>query len=193
MREDAHWIAQRLAPLDIDLEYDPALSFIPAAVLVALVPREHGLSVLLTRRSDALRSHTGQIALPGGRCEPGETPPATALREAHEEIGLDPGAVRLLGLGDPLHTRSGYLVAPVVGLAAADAVLTANPDEVAEIFETPFAYLMNPENYEVRIMTLPTGEQRSVYVVEHAGRSIWGVTAAILHRLHERLHGARDV
>lgn len=200
MTPDPDWIAQRLIPLaagapadidspppDYDLDFDPALSFSPAAVLIGLAPRADGLSVLLTRRSEQLRRHTGQIALPGGRCEPGETPADTALREAHEEIGLDPAAVRLLGLGDPLHTRTGFLVTPVVGMVAADAAFRANPAEVAEIFETPFAFLMDSAHYAQREMLLPTGEYRQVWVIEHGGRSIWGVTASILQRLHERL------
>lgn len=203
MREDAGWIAQRLIPLtagapanadspppDYDLDFDPALSFSPAAVLIGLAPRADGLSVLLTRRSETLRRHTGQIALPGGRCEPGETPADTALREAQEEIGLDPAAVRLLGLGDPLHTRTGFLVTPVVGFVAAGAALSANPAEVAEIFEAPFAYLMDSANHLQREMQLPTGEHRHVWVIEHGGRSIWGVTASILQRLHDRLEGS---
>ena len=203
MREDADWIAQRLIPLtagapadygapppDYDLDFDPALSFSPAAVLIGLAPRPDGFSVLLTRRSDALRRHTGQIALPGGRCEPGETPADTALREAYEEIGLDPAAVRLLGMGDPLHTRTGFLVMPVVGMVAADSALTANPAEVAEIFETPFGFLMDRANHLQREMRLPTGEHRHVWVIEHGGRSIWGVTASILQRLHDRLERA---
>lgn len=206
MKEDAAWIAQRLIPLsaalpcdarspppDFDLDFDPALSFSPAAVLIGLVAGENGLSLLMTRRSDALRRHTGQIALPGGRCEPGETTADTALREAHEEIGLDPARVRLLGLGDPLHTRTGFLVTPVIGMVEAGAALVANPDEVAEIFETPFAVVMNPDCYQRRMAELPTGERRMVYAVDHDGRSIWGVTANILHQLLLRLDGGADV
>ena len=87
----------------------------PAAVLIALVERDHGLSVILTRRADTLRRHTGQIALPGGRRDPGETPWQTALREAHEEIGLEPGFVSVVGLSTPYRTGTGYLITPVVG------------------------------------------------------------------------------
>ena len=206
MNPDPDWIARRLIPLstarpcdalspppDYDLDFDPALSFSPAAVLIGLVSSQDGLSVLLTRRSDALRRHTGQIALPGGRCEPGETAGDTALREAQEEIGLDPRRVRLLGLGDPLHTRTGFLVTPVIGVVAAGAALVANPDEVAEIFETPFDVLMTPASYQQRYADLPTGERRQVYAVDHGGRSIWGVTATILHQLLQRLGGGVDV
>ncbi len=203
MMQDPDWLARRLIPLDaappaqsqppppeFDLDFDPALSFSPAAVLIGLVPRQGGLSVLLTRRSDALRKHTGQIALPGGRCDAGETPADTALREAHEEIGLDPAAVRLLGLCDPQHTRSGFLVTAVVGMVAAAAALAANPDEVAEIFETPFDFLMDPANHQLRYGDLPTGERRQVYFIDHDGRMIWGVTAGLLRGLYRRLAGA---
>ncbi len=206
MIADPDWIAQRLIPLsaaqpynalspppDFDLDFDPALSFSPAAVLIGLFPGRDGLSVLLTRRSELMRRHTGQIALPGGRCEPGETAADTALREAYEEIGLDPARVRLLGLGDPLHTRTGFLVTPVVGVVAAGEDLVANPEEVAEIFETPFDVLMNPASYQQRYVDLPTGERRQVYAVDHGGRSIWGVTASILHQLLQRLDGGVDV
>ncbi len=206
MNPDPDWIARRLIPLsaaqpydalspppDFDLDFDPALSFSPAAVLIGLIPRTSGLTVLLTRRSEALRRHTGQIALPGGRCEPGETAADTAVREAQEEIALDPARVRLLGLGDPLHTRTGFLVTPVVGIVEAGPALVANPDEVAEIFETPFDHLMAPSSYKQRYADLPTGERRLVYAVEHGGRSIWGVTAAILHQLLLRLDGGADV
>lgn len=202
MNQDPDWIAQRLIAIDaidpappqgpppaFDLDFDPALSFAPAAVLIGLVPRSGGLSVMLTRRSERLRNHTGQIALPGGRCEAGETPAVTALREANEEIGLDPGLVRLLGLCDAVHTRSGFLVTPVVGLVAASASLTANADEVAEIFETPFSFLMDSANHQQRFADLPTGERRQVYAIDHDGRLIWGVTAGILRSLYDRLRG----
>jgi 8-oxo-dGTP pyrophosphatase MutT (NUDIX family) len=206
MSFDPDWIARRLIPVsaaqpadarspppDYDLDFDPALSFSPAAVLIGLLPRVSGLTVLLTRRSDTLRRHTGQIALPGGRCEPGETAADTARREAHEEIGLDPARVRLLGLGDPLHTRTGFLITPVIGVVEPGPALVANADEVAEIFETPFALLTDPASYKQRYADLPTGERRLVYAVEHGGRSIWGVTAAILRQLMLRLDGGADV
>ena len=104
--------------------------------------------MILTRRADTLRNHTGQIALPGGRCDPGETAAQTALREAQEEIGLDPALVTLAGLSTPYRTGSGYLITPVIGFVARAFQLSANPDEVAEIFETPFDFLMDPNNLE---------------------------------------------
>ena len=160
-----------------------------AAVLVALVERAAGLSVILTRRSERLRSHTGQIALPGGRRDPGETAWATALREAHEEIGLDPDFVSLAGLSTPYQTGSGYLITPVVGFVRDGFSLTANADEVAEIFETPFGFLMDPANHEQREGEW-AGRRRRFYAMTHENRMIWGATAGILRALYDRLYGA---
>ncbi len=195
------WIADRLDPLaahpsvDGDRPVDgwewplpepPS----PAAVLIGLVEREQGLSVLLTRRADTLRNHTGQVALPGGRCDDGETPWETALREAQEEIGLDRQFVSLAGLATPYLTRSGYLITPVVGFVAPGFTLNPNPDEVAEIFETPFGFLMDLANHEEREIQLSTGQMRSYYAMTHDKKVIWGVTAGILRSLRLRLYGA---
>lgn len=201
------WLAEHLDPLDdhaveggqrrSDFDLNPEdwsrrdlERLTPAAVLIGLVEREHGLNVLLTRRADTLRSHTGQVALPGGRQDPGERPWQTALREAHEEVGLEPHFVSLVGLSTPYQTGSGYLITPVVGFVRAGFVLTANPGEVADIFETPFGFLMDPANYKEREWELPTGEKRRFYAATHDERYIWGATAGILRALYERLYGA---
>lgn len=200
------WIARHLDPLeerepvdgftrsDFDLNpenFPPSdQPLTPASVLVGLVEREHGLSVILTRRSDNLRRHTGQVAFPGGRRDPGETPWRTALREAEEEIGLNPSFVSLAGLSTPYRTGTGYLITPVVGFVRPGFVLTANPDEVADIFETPFGFLMDPSNYEQHERTLPTGEMRRFYATTYEDRYIWGATAGMLRALYERLYGA---
>lgn len=162
----------------------------PAAVLIGLVEREVGLTVLLTRRADTLRSHTGQVALPGGRQDPGERPWETALREAHEEVGLEPRFVDLVGLSTPYHTGSGYLITPVVGFVRPGFTLQPNPGEVADIFETPLSFLMDPANYEEHEREMPTGEKRRFYAATHEERYIWGATAGILRALYERLYGA---
>jgi len=148
----------------------PALTL--AAVLVCLVERPRGLSVILTRRADTLRRHTGQVAFPGGRCDPGETPWAAALRESEEEIGLPSAKVTLAGLATPYLTVTGYHVTPVVGFAPADVVLKANPDEVADIFETPFAFLMDLANYETREGRTLGGDARRYYAIPWEGRLI---------------------
>ena len=200
------WISSHLDPLDdpavhpgarlaSDFDLNPTMApsetrVTPAAVLVALVEREQGLSVILTRRSDALRKHSGQVAFPGGRADPGETPPITALREAHEEIGLLPELVSLAGLSTPYRTGTGYLVTPVVGFVEPGFTLTANPDEVADIFETPFGFLMNPANHEERFYDLPDGGRRRFYAMSYEDRLIWGATAGMLRALYDRLYGA---
>lgn len=160
----------------------------PAAVLVGLAPRPAGMTVLLTRRADSLKRHTGQFALPGGRCDEGEGPAWTAIREAHEEIGLDPLHVQPLGFSDPFHTRTGFWVTPLVALVAPQAELTANPDEVAEIFEAPLAFLMDPANHQQRSAFM-AGEMRRFFAIDYEGRVIWGITAAVLQRLYVRLYG----
>ena len=161
--------------------------YAPAAVLAGLIPRPEGLSVLLTRRSDALRRHSGQVALPGGRAEPGETPVQTALREAEEEVGLAPRFVRPIGLGDLYRTGTGYAITPVVALITPGFELTPDPGEVAEIFETPFRFLMDPSNHERKTWVDAEGEQRPYYAMPHEGRMIWGVTAGLFRSLYERL------
>ena len=137
-----------------------------------------------------MRSHTGQVALPGGRQDPGERLWETALREAEEEVGLDRQFVSLVGLSTPYQTGSGYLITPVVGFVRPGFTLAANPGEVAHIFETPFSYLMEPANYEEREGQAPTGETRRFYATTHDENYIWGATAGILRALHARLYGA---
>jgi 8-oxo-dGTP pyrophosphatase MutT (NUDIX family) len=210
VRDAAHaeqlrdWISRHLDPLEerdpaagrwIDDSVGPAAQQVgaeatPAAVLVGLVERPQGYTVLLTRRADTLRNHTGQIALPGGRRDPGETPWETALREAEEEVGLDRRFVSLAGLSTPMLTHSGYMITPVVGFIREGFELAPNPDEVADIFETPFGFLMDPANHEQRVHEFDDGQTRQYYAMTHDDRFIWGVTARILHSLYERLYGA---
>lgn len=210
MRDAAHaeqlrdWISRHLDPLEerdpvagswIDdsigpAEPPPREAATPAAVLVGLVERPQGYTVLLTRRADTLRNHTGQIALPGGRRDPGETPWETALREAEEEVGLDRRFVSLAGLSTPMLTHSGYMITPVVGFIREGFELAPNPGEVADIFETPFGFLMDPANHEQRVHEFDDGQTRQYYAMTHDDRFIWGVTARILHSLYERLYGA---
>jgi len=194
-------IAERLDPLR---EPDPAEALAratrpvrslfdgppkPAAVLVGLVERPHGFSVLLTRRADTPRKHTGQIAFPGGRCDAGETPWAAALREAEEEIGLEPRFVTVAGLASGMITGTGYLITPVVGFVAEGYRLKPNPDEVADIFETPFGFLMNPANHEEHVHEMENGDKIPYLAMTHDDRFIWGATAAILRGLYDRLYG----
>lgn len=200
------WITGHLDPLDADgppgwamrsdFDLNPHLAppatepLTHAAVLIGLIERPHGLTVILTRRADTLRMHTGQVALPGGRRDPGETPWQTAVREAYEEIGLDPALVTPMGLSTPYRTVTNYCVAPVVGFIAPGATLTASIAEVAEIFEPPLSFLMDPANYEEREGLAPSGERRRFYAMTWEGKSIWGATAGMLRALHDRLYGA---
>ena len=198
------WIRARLHPLSLAPVADPRPQWdldangvampaaveaaMPAAVLIGLVEREAGLTIILTRRADTLSRHSGQVALPGGRAEPGEAPWTTALREAEEEIGLASRFVRPTGLCDLYRTGTGFEITPVVGFVGPGFTLAPSPAEVAEVFETPFAFLMDPANHEERIWESPQGARR-YYAMPHQDRLIWGATAGILRALWRRLFG----
>ena len=192
------WFAARLRPLsagwsgpgDVVHNGDDVTAqdgFAHSAVLVGLTQRDTGWSLILIRRADSLRRHSGQVALPGGRADPGESPVQTALREAHEEIALDPAWVRPIGLGDPYRTGSGFEITPVVGFVRPGFTLVPAADEVAEVFEAPLAFVMDAANHEQRTWTGPNGEQRRYYAMGEGARTIWGATAGMLRGLYERL------
>lgn len=168
----------------------PVAAPVPAAVLVGLVPRTTGLQVLLTRRTDALRHHAGQVGFPGGRIEPGDADAAAAaIRETGEEIGLSPRQLSPLGWLDPLATVTGFVVLPLVAVVTPDYVAQPDPGEVAEVFEVPLDYLMATAN----LRSVPLDERgRPRTVLEFVDRGIarqriWGATASILLNLRERL------
>jgi len=191
---DRDFISSRLIPLD---DYRPpekvSEDHAPAAVLVPLIERPEGLSVMLTLRTAHLRRHAGQIAFPGGRADPGETPWQTALREAQEEVGLDPALVDLAGLSEPFWTRTGYVITPVVGFVAATLEIAPNPDEVAEVFEVPFTFLMDAANHQSLEQEFPDGVTRTVWAMPYEGRHIWGITALLLRGLHARFYPSEAV
>jgi len=156
---------------------------IRAAVLVALVQRPAGLTLLLTRRTAHLSSHAGQIAFPGGRSEDVDASPTmTALREAQEEVGLAPEHVEVIGSMPDYHTGTGYIVTPIVALVAPPFSLRADPAEVAEIFEVPLAFLMDGAHHQRLSAELPSG-RRSFYAMPYEKFFIWGATAGMLRNL----------
>jgi 8-oxo-dGTP pyrophosphatase MutT (NUDIX family) len=158
----------------------------PAAILAPIVARSDGLTVLLTQRAAELRSHSGQVAFPGGKIDAGETPYDAALREAHEEIGLESRFIEPIGWLDPYLTGTGFRIAPLVALIDPAFTLEINEREVEEAFETPFAFLMNPANHRLEERVWQ-GKPRKYYAMPYEGRYIWGATAGILRNLYERL------
>jgi len=169
-------------------------SLVEAAVLVGIVPRPAGWQVLLTRRTDTMRHHAGQVSFPGGRIESGDDDPAAAaLREPEEETGIPASLVAPLGYLDPIATVTGFRVLPLVAVVDAAYVAIPDPREVAEVFEAPFDHLMEPSSLR-RICIELGGRSRSVleYVDRGIpGQRIWGVSAAILYNLRQRLETVR--
>jgi 8-oxo-dGTP pyrophosphatase MutT (NUDIX family) len=167
----------------------PALRLRRAAVLVPLVERPEGLSVLLTKRTDHLSSHAGQISFPGGRAEELDSSPIeTALRETEEEIGLHRRHVEIIGVLPEHVTISAYRVTPVVALVQPPFELSADPGEVADIFEVPLGFLMSGANHERRSVALPEGKgTRTFYAMPYQDYFIWGATAAMLRNLYHFL------
>ena len=159
----------------------------PAAVLVPVVERAEPV-VLLTLRTPDLKSHSGQIAFPGGRIDAGDANPlAAALREAEEEIGLAPALVEPIGYLDLYLTFSGFRILPLVARVKPDYRLSVNPAEVVEAFEVPLAFLMQPVNHQ-RHKRDWKGIERQYYAMPFGERYIWGVTAGILRNLYERIY-----
>ena len=158
-----------------------------AAVLIPLLLKESGLSVLLTQRTNHLRDHAGQISFPGGRMDPeDQTPNDTALRESHEEIGLDPKRVEIIGHLPEYLTVSGYSVTPVVGLVQPQAEYVLDAFEVADVFEVPLEFLLDPANHQVRLWESEQGGRR-FYSMPYENRFIWGATAGMLRNLYHLL------
>lgn len=162
-----------------------------AAVLVGLVPRADGVQVLLTRRTDGLRQHGGQVSFPGGRIEASdEDAVAAALRETEEEIGVPAAMIVPLGFLDPLVTITSFRVLPLVAVIDPAYVARPDPAEVAEVFEVPLTFLLNPDNLSTRTLEYK-GRARHVLEYRYPTQRIWGATAAMLLNLRQRLEAAR--
>ena len=158
-----------------------------AAVLIPLLLQPNGLSVLLTQRTTHLRDHGGQISFPGGRMDPEDAGPnETALRESEEEIGLERERVEIIGQLPEYLTVSGYSVTPIIGLVKPQAEYALDEFEVADIFEVPLSFLMDPANHQVRVWQSEQGSRR-FYSMPYEGRFIWGATAGMLRNLYHLL------
>ena len=159
----------------------------PAGVLVPLINRPQGVTLLLTQRTAHLQKHAGQISFPGGGWEPGDPDlVSTALRETEEEIGLDRSHVEVLGQLETYETSTAYGVAPVVGWVEPPFTLNVDPFEVAEAFEVPLAFVLDTANHK-RESATRDGRQRFFYVLPYEDRYIWGATAGMLVNLSEAL------
>ncbi len=159
----------------------------PAAVLIGLIEREGLINVILTKRTEALNNHSGQIAFPGGRIDADDaSSEAAALREAWEEIGLDINEVEIVGRLPDYHTGSGYKVAPIIGFVREGADFEINPDEVDYMFEVPLAFLMDEANHKKTSKTWNETE-RYFYAMPYKTHYIWGVTAGMIRVLYDRV------
>lgn len=184
-------LAKKLERFRGDFQHDP---YIPirdnlraAAVLVPLVDRPEGMSVLLTLRNSSLPHHAGQISFPGGRIEAADASAAeTALRETEEEIGLARENIEIVGRLDDYITGTGFLVAPIVGLLRPPYPLSPDPSEVEAVFEVPLAFFLDPANHR-RESRMFNGVERRFYAMPYGDKYIWGATAAMLMNLYDLL------
>ncbi len=187
------WLRQRLSTNrpQVAVREAPVPTGTPvaAAVLVPIVDRPSGLTVLLTQRTAHLRDHAGQISFPGGCCEPADlSPVATALRESHEEVGIAADQVEILASLPDYFTSTGYRVTPVVGLVTPPLNLQLDDFEVADVFEPPLEFLLDPASYQKHALERD-GTVHYYWAVPWQGRFIWGATAGMLVSLRQSLFG----
>jgi 8-oxo-dGTP pyrophosphatase MutT (NUDIX family) len=169
-------------------ETPPSAALRPAAVLVPLIDRPGGMTVLLTQRTAHLSAHAGQISFPGGRAEEQDADAvATALRETEEEVGLPRKLISVVGRLDTYVTGTGFEITPIVGIVTPDYVLDIDPFEVAEVFEVPLSYILDRRNHN-RQERESAGRMRVFFVLPYQGRNIWGATAGMLVNLAEVLN-----
>lgn len=202
---DKNWIIQRIKahadagggdmpPSHGDQDLNPGLCpdtpLRPAAVLVGLVDYGDALTVLLTRRTDHLEHHPGQVSFPGGHIEPDDQDAvAAALRETEEEIGLPESHIEIIGKLDTYVTRTGFAVTPIVAIITPPFDLTPDPHEVAEVFEVPLAFLMDSSNHQRHAREF-AGAQRTFHAMPYQDHFIWGATAGMIMDLYRVLKGA---
>jgi 8-oxo-dGTP pyrophosphatase MutT (NUDIX family) len=162
----------------------------PASVLVPLVKRSSGVTVLLTQRTEDMPSHAGQVAFPGGRRHPEDIDAiATALRETEEEVGIERRFVDVIGAVDFYRTGTGYEITPVVGMVEPGFVTRADPREVADVFEVPLDHFLDERNHRIDSRKVADGRERRFYAMPYGERYIWGATAGMLKNLHYVLTG----
>ena len=177
-----HRLAERVAPDDGALHR-------PAAVLIPIIARPEGATILLTKRSAHLKDHAGQVAFPGGKMDQNETDPIeTALREAEEEIGLGHRYIEPIGYLEPYLSSTGFRIVPVVATVDPSHHLSLDPNEVETTFEVPLTFLMNPIYHETHSREW-RGALRQYYAMPYKDHYIWGVTAGIIRNLYEKVYG----
>lgn len=160
----------------------------PAAVLAPIVRRPDGWTMLFTQRAHDTPAHPGQVSFPGGRVHADDASPLeTALRETEEEIGLARRFIEPIGAWDRYNTGTGFTITPILGLVEPGFELMLDPREVADVFETPLSFLLDPANHERR-EGIWRGVARAYYAMPHSGRLIWGATAGMIRALWERLY-----
>ncbi|MBX3498289.1 MAG: CoA pyrophosphatase [Alphaproteobacteria bacterium] len=178
------YVGSDFALNDLD---QPPTQLRAAAVLVPLVDRDSVLSVLLTQRTEDMPSHAGQIAFPGGRRQAEDTSlVVTALRETEEEVGIDRSFVEVVGPIDTYVTRTGYAVTPIIGFVRPAFTLKPDPREVADVFEVPLDFFLDPANHHVHSRTWQ-GRERRYYAMPYGERYVWGATAGMIKNLYHIL------